>query len=103
MWRVRIFFGKRQICAFWLCVAGTCGSTMPISERHRAMKEDSIDVVNGRRLPEIGLMHKKISPCKGVYIPLQQGLSTVQCGFARHARPLKAIINYPTVDTMWTL
>ena len=28
------------------------------------MKEDSIDVVNGRRLPEIGLMHKKISPCK---------------------------------------
>ena len=23
------------------------------------MKEDSIDVVNGRRLPEIGLMHKK--------------------------------------------
>ena len=67
MWRVRIFFGKRQICAFWLCVAGTCGSTMPISERHRAMKEDSIDVVNGRRLPEIGLMHKKISPCKGDY------------------------------------
>ncbi|EFB3531625.1 hypothetical protein DFY20_02840 [Escherichia coli] len=65
MWRVRIFFGKRQICAFWLCVAGTCGSTMPISERHRAMKEDSIDVVNGRRLPEIGLMHKKINPCKG--------------------------------------
>ncbi|ARR34646.1 TPA: hypothetical protein GE363_07050 [Escherichia coli] len=103
MWRVRIFFGKRQICAFWLCVAGTCGSTMPISERHRAMKEDSIDVVNGRRLPEIGLMHKKISPCKGVYIPLQQGLSAVQCGFARHARPLKAIINYPTVDTVWTL
>ncbi|EAC2055595.1 hypothetical protein D9K02_00495 [Escherichia coli] len=67
MWRVRIFFGKRQICAFWLCVAGTCGSTMPISERHRAMKKDSIDVVNGRRLPEIGLMHKKISPCKGDY------------------------------------
>lgn len=27
------------------------------------MKGDSIDVVNGRRLPEIGLMHKKISPC----------------------------------------
>ena len=61
-----MFFGKRQICAFWLCVAGTCGSTMPISERHRAMKEDSIDVVNGRRLPEIGLMHKKISPCSRV-------------------------------------
>ncbi|UMS40937.1 hypothetical protein AOY78_15095 [Escherichia coli] len=49
MWRVRIFFGKRQTCAFWLCVTGTCASTMSISERHRVMKEDSIDVVNGRR------------------------------------------------------
>lgn len=29
------------------------------------LKEDSIDVVNGRRLPEIGLMHK-ISPCSRV-------------------------------------
>ncbi|ADD57159.1 hypothetical protein G2583_2611 [Escherichia coli O55:H7 str. CB9615] len=49
MWRVRIFFGKRQSCAFWLCVAGTWASTMPLCERHRAMKGDSIDVVNGRR------------------------------------------------------
>lgn len=32
-------FGKRQICAFWLCLAGTCASTMPLRERHRAMKE----------------------------------------------------------------
>ncbi|HCO30504.1 MAG TPA: hypothetical protein DIT51_01740 [Shigella sp.] len=39
---------------------------MPFTYRHRAMKEDSIDVVNGRRLPEIGLMHKKISPCSRV-------------------------------------
>ena len=43
------FFGKRQTCAFWLCLAGTCASTMPLRERHRAMKGDSIDVVNGRR------------------------------------------------------
>ena len=42
-------FGKRQTCAFWLCLAGTCASTMPLRERHRAMKRDSIDVVNGRR------------------------------------------------------
>ncbi|NYY77389.1 hypothetical protein DMH20_09950 [Escherichia coli] len=45
----RFIFGKRQTCAFWLCVTGTCASTMSISEKHRAMKEDSIDVVNGRR------------------------------------------------------
>lgn len=32
------------------------------------MKEDSIDVVNGRRLPEIGLMHKKISPCSAIVL-----------------------------------
>ncbi|API47926.1 hypothetical protein FYK54_21705 [Escherichia coli] len=63
MWRVRIFFGKRQTCAFWLCLAGTCASTMPLRERHRAMKGDSIDVVNGRRSPGINpslwFMHKK--------------------------------------------
>ncbi len=34
-----LFFGKRQTCAFWLCVTGTCASTMSISERHRAIKE----------------------------------------------------------------
>ena len=76
---------------------------MPISERHRAMKEDSIDVVNGRRLPEIGLMHKKISPCKGDLGCHQKGLSTVQCGFERHKLPLKALKRYSTVDTVWTL
>lgn len=31
-------FGKRQTCAFWLCVAGICTSTMPLRERHRVMK-----------------------------------------------------------------
>ncbi|EDW2791994.1 hypothetical protein GSO30_000991 [Salmonella enterica] len=46
---------------------------------------------------------QKISLRKGVFIPLQQGLSAVQCGFARHTRPLKAITNYSTVDTVWTL
>ncbi|EBL5973724.1 hypothetical protein ZS64_10585 [Salmonella enterica subsp. enterica serovar Montevideo] len=46
---------------------------------------------------------QKISLRKGVYIPLQQGLSAVQCGFARHARPLKATINYSGVDIVWTL
>ncbi|AUU31344.1 hypothetical protein F0202_07955 [Shigella flexneri] len=63
MWRVRIFFGKRQTCAFWLCVAGTWASTIPLRERHCAMKGDSIDVVNGRRLsginPSLQLMYKK--------------------------------------------
>ncbi|EFN9974055.1 hypothetical protein BCZ41_09480 [Escherichia coli] len=42
-----------------MCVAGTWASTMPLCERHRAMKGDSIDVVNGRRLSGIGLMRKK--------------------------------------------
>ncbi|EGO8887148.1 hypothetical protein DSH45_14410 [Escherichia coli] len=42
-------FCKRQTCAFWLCVAGPCASTMPLSERHRAMMGNSIDMVNGRR------------------------------------------------------
>lgn len=32
------------------------------------MKEDFIDVVNGRWLLEIGFMYKKISLCKGDYI-----------------------------------
>lgn len=59
---------------------------MPISERHRAMKEDSIDVVNGRRLPEIGLMHKKISPCKGY-------LGVTSRGFQRYNAGLSGI-NY---------
>ncbi|EAU0218245.1 hypothetical protein FRN05_05695 [Salmonella enterica subsp. enterica] len=45
---------------------------------------------------------QKISLRKGDCSPLQQGLSAVQCGFARHTRPLKAIISYPTVDTVWT-
>ncbi|HAJ7035600.1 TPA: hypothetical protein HNN81_09480 [Escherichia coli] len=55
--------GKRQTCAFWLCVAGTCTSAMPLRERHRAMKGDSIDLVNGRRGPGINpslrFMYKK--------------------------------------------
>lgn len=46
---------------------------------------------------------QKISLRKGVFIPLHQGLSAVQCGFARHARPLKATTNHPSVDIVWTL
>lgn len=46
---------------------------------------------------------KKISLRKGDLTPLQQGLSTVQCGFARHTRPLKATIKHYIVDTVWTL
>lgn len=40
---------------------------MSISERYRVMKEDFIDVVNGRRLLEIGFMYKKISSCSRVF------------------------------------
>ncbi|WP_242426060.1 cation diffusion facilitator family transporter, partial [Yersinia pestis] len=39
---------------------------------------------------------------KGFFAPCQYWLSTVQCGFARHTRPLKAIFSYPSVDTVWT-
>lgn len=45
------------------------------------MKEDSIDVVNGRRLPEIGLMHKKISPCTR---PLSTTIDLNTLGAAEH-------------------
>ncbi|EAA4542017.1 hypothetical protein DLG28_14625 [Salmonella enterica] len=46
---------------------------------------------------------QKISLRKGLYDPFRYWLSTVQCGFARHTRPLKAIFSYPSVDTVWTL
>ena len=46
---------------------------------------------------------KKISLRKGDLPPLQQGLSAVQCGFARHTSPLKATINHYSVDAVWTL
>ncbi|VDZ89830.1 Uncharacterised protein [Lelliottia amnigena] len=66
-----------------------------------------IDMVNADKLMEKTMyviwLKQKISLRKGVYTPLQQGLSAVQCGFARHTRPLKTTINHSSVDTVWTL
>lgn len=52
---------------------------------------------------ELLVITDKKSPIGGVSYPLIHRLSVVECGLGHHSRPLKATINHPSVDTVWTL